>query len=518
MKTKFLALGAVLLMCMTAFAGVYSVSDSSDAGASTYGSSANPLTSVNYTLAFDGADAGSVWYVRTGSYVTFHAFEDGGGLDEFGSYIRNVSPSNAGLDSDGCGRLVKPGTVTLNCTWWNGANGSDFTLTVIGVGDEYFPHTLHYNANGGSGSCSDTVVWSPSSGNVNVTAGSGYGFTKQGYYVQSWNTAANGSGTSYAVGAGVPVSKNGSVTLYAQWAVDDRNGTASNPLTSLNKDVTWQDRNSTFYVEVGSYVDLKGWGEEPEGVTWHSGTGLGLTSYISGGFEYDAYGLHGTINQTGTLQTTWWELEDPEGNYSSSFTLTIIAVKTTVTHTVHFDGNGNTGGTMADTVVTDRTNGNIDISLPSCGFVRTGYGFAGWKVGNTVYQPGENVSVGADATVTAVAQWSENTLTGSANNLSAVSGLSYSNQIGATASNGGSLSYAVKSCTGGTATVNTNGKVTYSAPSVSSTVQYTVTVTVTASYPDGSSLSRDVSFTVTVDPVLSFTNAATSGTLSVKGA
>ena len=67
MKSKSLALGAVLLMCMTAFAGMCTVSDFSDAGASTYGSSANPLSSVNYTLAFDGADAGSVWYVRTGS-------------------------------------------------------------------------------------------------------------------------------------------------------------------------------------------------------------------------------------------------------------------------------------------------------------------------------------------------------------------------------------------------------------------------------------------------------------------
>ena len=173
---------------------------------------------------------------------------------------------------------------------------------------------------------------------------------------------------------------------------------------------------------------------------------------------------------------------------------------------------------MADTIVTDRTNGNIEISLPSCGFTRTGYAFAGWKVGNTTYQPGQSVSVGADATVTAVAQWSENTLTATANNLSALSGMSYSNQIGASASNGGSVSYSVKSCTGGTASVNANGLVTYGAPVVSSTSTYTVTVTVTASYPDGSSLSRDVSFSVTVDPVLSFTNAATSGTLSVKGA
>ena len=59
---------------------------------------------------------------------------------------------------------------------------------------------------------------------------------------------------------------------------------------------------------------------------------------------------------------------------------------------------------------------------------------------------------------------------------------------------------------------------TYSAPVVSSTTSYTVTVTVTASFPTGEVLTQDVSFTVNVDPILSFTNAATSGTLSVKGA
>ena len=59
---------------------------------------------------------------------------------------------------------------------------------------------------------------------------------------------------------------------------------------------------------------------------------------------------------------------------------------------------------------------------------------------------------------------------------------------------------------------------TYTAPSVSSTTSFTVTVTVTGTFAQGGNLTRDVSFTVTVDPVLSFTNAATSGTLSVKGA
>ena len=190
---------------------------------------------------------------------------------------------------------------------------------------------------------------------------------------------------------------------------------------------------------------------------------------------------------------------------------------TLYSHTVAYDANGGSG-TMGGTTVSDSNNGNTSVTLASCGFTKSGYTFTGWKIGNTVYQPGQTVPVGANATVTATAQWSQNTLTATANNISGVSGQAYSNQIGASANNGGTVSYAVKSCTGGTATVNSSGLVTYTAPTVSSTTSYTVTVTVTGTFAQGGNLTRDVSFTVTVDPVLSFTNAATSGTLSVKGA
>ena len=198
-------------------------------------------------------------------------------------------------------------------------------------------------------------------------------------------------------------------------------------------------------------------------------------------------------------------------------TFTVVVVESDYTHTVTYAANGGSG-TTASTIVTDSVNGNSNVTLAANGFSKAGYSFVGWKIGNTVYQPGQTVPVGANASVTATAQWSQNTVTATANNLSGVSGLSYSNQVGASANNGGVLSYAVKSCTGGTASVNASGLVTYRAPTVSSTSQYTVTVTVTATFGDGQTMNRDVSFTVTVDPVLSFTNAATSGTLSVKGA
>ena len=44
------------------------------------------------------------------------------------------------------------------------------------------------------------------------------GFSRTGYTFTGWNTAANGSGTSYAAGASYKAAAN--LTLYAQWKLD----------------------------------------------------------------------------------------------------------------------------------------------------------------------------------------------------------------------------------------------------------------------------------------------------------
>lgn len=466
------------------------------------------LTSLNYQMQMDGADAGTSWTIATGSYVNIKPFEDQGGSGEFGSYISSVTPSGSGLNSSGCGTLLKAGTYTLNGRWWNGTNGGNFTYTITAVGDEYFPHTVKYNANGGSGTIDDKVVYSPASGSVSVPIGDGSGFTKSGYKVIGWNTAANGSGTNYDLNSSVSVAKNGTVTLYAQWGVDEGNGSQSNPLSSINKNVTIKDKDATIYVRVGASVDLKGWGEEAEGISWHSGKGLGLTEYESGGFEYVAYGLHGTITQAGTLQTVWWVLCDPDGNYDSEFTLTIVAVASSYTHTVTYAANGGSG-TTANTVVTDQTNGNSSVTLASNGFTKSGYHFVGWKVGNTVYQPGAKVSVGANATVTATAQWEANTLTlGSVAKQYAVAGHNVTFTVSAMSNpSGASISFAKSNVSNGL-TVSISGNVVTCSASTPGTYTFTLTASATGY------TSASTTVTVQVVPVLAFTNSPTAGALN----
>ena len=69
-------------------------------------------------------------------------------------------------------------------------------------------HTVTFHANGGSGTMADQVAIAPTALVLNA-------FTRSGYSFAGWDTAADGSGTSYADGATYDFSAD--MTLYAQW-------------------------------------------------------------------------------------------------------------------------------------------------------------------------------------------------------------------------------------------------------------------------------------------------------------
>ena len=71
-------------------------------------------------------------------------------------------------------------------------------------------HTIHFNGNGGNGTMNDQIMdeFVPTQLNTNT-------FTRQDYAFDSWNTAANGTGTTYFDGATITLLND--LTLYAQW-------------------------------------------------------------------------------------------------------------------------------------------------------------------------------------------------------------------------------------------------------------------------------------------------------------
>lgn len=421
-KNKTITFGAVLLMCMTAFAGMCIVADESDA----YGP--NPLVGF-VDDDYNDHNTGDYW-ILYGTYVdvTITSWE---GWDlEFLSYrYFNGSSWTASQSVD------RNGSVTVN------------GLTIVGNGHIYGNITGHVH-----------IQWSTCYPDAEIEEGGWLNFSCQNYDTEHCEVNQSYSHTyvpDFEYYTGFSVSGGSLPPGLALTKSGENYVVSGTPTTS-----------GTYYVT----FDISEWSDE---------AGEEVGGYMS--VRYD------------------------------------VTQAVSYTHTVTYSANGGTGS-VSNTVVTDTNNGNTNVTLAANGFTKAGYTFIGWKVGNTTYQPGQTVSVGTNATVTATAQWSQNTLSVSANNISGVSKLTYSNQIGASANNGADLSFAVKSCTGGTATVNESGLVTYKAPTVTSTSSYTVTVTVTATFGDGQTMSKDVSFSVSVDPVLSFTNAATSGTLSVKGA
>jgi uncharacterized repeat protein (TIGR02543 family) len=90
------------------------------------------------------------------------------------------------------------------------AGGSGVVIVRYGTSNGY--SYLKFNANGGTGSKSSFVVADGTS--VNVPDETGFSLT--GYDFNGWNTASNGTGTSYA--AGSPITVNSTTTLYAQWS------------------------------------------------------------------------------------------------------------------------------------------------------------------------------------------------------------------------------------------------------------------------------------------------------------
>ncbi len=71
---------------------------------------------------------------------------------------------------------------------------------------------VSFNANGGTGSMSPVSGEYTSA--ITLPANT---LTKADYVFDSWNTKADGSGTSYADGASINFAQGGEVTLYAQW-------------------------------------------------------------------------------------------------------------------------------------------------------------------------------------------------------------------------------------------------------------------------------------------------------------
>lgn len=132
-----------------------------------------------------------------------------------------------------------------------GGNTSSDTLTLYAMWRTAYTHTLAYNANGGSGEPSDSTVTNDST-TASLTVSSTVP-TRTGYTFTGWNTKADGTGTNYSAGSSVNVGADSTVTLYAQWRLN-------------NYDVTYIDVNKDSGEELNRQVIQKPYNSTVKGI------------------------------------------------------------------------------------------------------------------------------------------------------------------------------------------------------------------------------------------------------------
>ena len=144
--------------------------------------------------------------------------------------------------ADGTGEMKAPGNsvlvtgnIILYAVWGNKTPGT----------------TLVYHANDGS----DQKITEPYANNATVTLKGKDTFTRSGYTFSSWNTQANGKGTSFKPDDKVIVDNIGSNDLYAIWDKNSSGGHGGGGTITIPDDVPTGLNGKDHYAYVVGYPD-----------------------------------------------------------------------------------------------------------------------------------------------------------------------------------------------------------------------------------------------------------------------
>ena len=227
-------------------------------------------------------------------------------------------------------------------------------------------YTIMFVTNGGSGSTvsQKTFYDLPTALEPNT-------FTKTGYSFAKWNTAYDGSGTSYSDGQTVKnLVVSGTFKLYAQW--------------KANKYTVTFDANGG----TGTMID--------QTMTYNTSAALRANTYTKTGYTFT--GWNTAADGSGTSYTNGKTVR----NLATEGTVTLYAQWTPNTITVRFYPGGGVGS-MDNQVMTY----DVPAALNVNNFSKDGYTFAGWKTGaGVIYTDGQVVeNLALKGVVNLYAQW-----------------------------------------------------------------------------------------------------------------
>ena len=355
--------------------------------------------------------------------------------------------------ADGSGTSYDDEAGVLNIA----ANPGD--IVVLYAQWEKNKYKISYDSNGGDGEMNDTIV---NYGEETTLTNNAY--TKTGYRFSSWNTKADGSGTTYTNGQSIKNLTNKddeTITLYAQWLVNSYtikynsnggNGSMSNTMATYDKNVTLRDNKFT---KSGFY--FAGWNTAADGSgnSYSNGETVKNLSAENNGYVtlyaqwssngytiiYNSNGGEGTMPKTiaeygetitlsdneftrvGYKFKNWNTKADGTGTSYSNLqsvtnlvstnngSITLYAIWEANSYMISFHANGGEGNMSNLTASYGKS-----VTLPKNTYTRENYVFASWNTNadgtGTSYTNGQtvlNLTDEDDETVVLYAQWREKT-------------------------------------------------------------------------------------------------------------
>ncbi|MBT8038592.1 MAG: M6 family metalloprotease domain-containing protein, partial [Verrucomicrobiae bacterium] len=339
-------------------------------------------------LKFNGTTGGSftsditidnVTITQPGFTVAYNGNGSDGGSPPIDS---NAYPTSSSVTVIGnTGNLIKTGYIFNG--WDTAADGSgtnyvagnsfsmgSSNVTLYAQWTAVPTYTISFNGNGHNGGSPPSNQTKTQGVGLTLSSASSNGMSRTGYSFSGWNTASNGSGTSYADG-GTYTPDVGDV-LYAQWTV------------------------STYTVVYNGNTNTGGSAPSDQTKTY----AIDLT-----------LATKGSLVKTGHTFSGWNTAADGSGDsyaseatYSANSATTLYAQWSPSSYTVTFNSNG--GGTpspASKSVTYDSTYGSLATVS------RTGYTFMGWftsGAGGTEITSGTSVAITAAQTL--YAQWNVN--------------------------------------------------------------------------------------------------------------
>ena len=354
---------------------------------------------ITYTISYNGNGNTS------GSTAnSSHTYDQAKALTANGFKKTGYTFNGWNTKADGTGTSYGNAASVTNLTATNGAKITLYAQWRVNV------LTIRYHLNGGTSVLGNSYF---SSGNPcktenwGYTSSSQYGLTnyddtkrvtRTGYLANAYyNTQANGSGNNL---------DDDSLTTTIQIA------TAAGVLTNLENGDTTIDIYM-IWTPITYTIKYDGNGNTSGSTANSSHTYDQAKALTANGFAKTGYTFAGwATSKTGAVVYT---NKQSVKNLSSTQgdTVTLYAKWTPITYTIKYDGNGNTGGSTANSSHTyDQAK-----ALTANSFSKTGYTFAGWatsKTGAVVYtnkQSVKNLSSTQGDTITLYAKWTANTYT-----------------------------------------------------------------------------------------------------------